>query len=137
MPARPGHGDQMDDRVGRTADGHVDRDRVVERGGSQDARRLQILEYHLDDAPPAGLSHARMGRMHGGDRRGAGQREPSVSAAAVIVEAVPMVMQCPGDRAIPSSIPRQAQSSRLPAQRSASISTHRCRCPALFPSIFL
>src|SRR5687768_12570010 len=44
---------------------------------------------------------------------------PSASATAVIVEAVPMVMQWPGERAMPSSIWRHWQSLTLPAQRSA------------------
>ena len=39
-----------------------------------------------------------------------GKVKPSVSAMAVIVEAVPMVMQCPGERAMPSSISSQSRS---------------------------
>jgi hypothetical protein len=44
---------------------------------------------------------------------------PSASAAAAIVEAVPIVMQVPYDRAMHSSISRQVQSSSVPARRSA------------------
>ena len=38
---------------------------------------------------------------------------PSASAAAAIVDAVPMVMQVPNERAMPSSISRQAHSSSV------------------------
>src|SRR5712691_5269309 len=44
---------------------------------------------------------------------------PSASAAEAMVEAVPMVMQVPKERAMPSSISLQAQSSSLPARFSA------------------
>ena len=48
-----------------------------------------------------------------------GSVRPSASAALVIVEAVPMVMQCPGERAMPSSTPCQSSSVMLPARSSA------------------
>ena len=44
---------------------------------------------------------------------------PNASAALVIVEAVPMVMQCPGDRAMPFSISCQSSCVIAPARRSA------------------
>ena len=44
---------------------------------------------------------------------------PSASAAAAIVDAVPIVMQVPNERAMPSSISRHAHSSSVPARRSA------------------
>ena len=44
---------------------------------------------------------------------------PSASTAAVMVEAVPMVMQWPGERAMPSSTPCQSSSVILPARSSA------------------
>jgi len=44
---------------------------------------------------------------------------PSASVAIAIVEAVPIVMQVPGERAMPSSTSRQAQSSIVPARSSA------------------
>ena len=44
---------------------------------------------------------------------------PSASTAAVMVEAVPMVMQWPGERAMPSSTPCQSSSVMLPARSSA------------------
>src|SRR5579864_3683694 len=47
-----------------------------------------------------------------------GREKPSVSAMLVIVEAVPIVMQVPGERAIPFSISCQAFRSMLPALRS-------------------
>ena len=48
-----------------------------------------------------------------------GSVRPSASAAAAIVDAVPIVMQVPNERAMPSSTPRQVQSSMVPARRSA------------------
>src|SRR5579859_7259291 len=48
-----------------------------------------------------------------------GNVKPSASAALVIVDAVPIVMQCPGERAIPPSIPCQSASVIVPARNSA------------------
>ncbi len=45
--------------------------------------------------------------------------KPIASAAEVIVDAVPIVMQCPGDRAMPSSISLHCASVMLPARFSA------------------
>src|SRR6185503_19987718 len=44
---------------------------------------------------------------------------PKTSANDVMVEAVPIVMQCPGDRAIPSSISAHSQSLIRPARFSS------------------
>ena len=48
-----------------------------------------------------------------------GRVTPSASAALVIVEAVPMVMQCPGERAMPFSISCQSCWVMFPARSSA------------------
>ena len=48
-----------------------------------------------------------------------GSVRPSASTAAAIVDAVPIVMQVPNERAMPSSISRQAQSSSSPARFSS------------------
>ena len=48
-----------------------------------------------------------------------GSVTPSASAALVIVDAVPIVMQCPGERAIPFSISCQSCWVITPARRSA------------------
>jgi hypothetical protein len=48
-----------------------------------------------------------------------GNVTPNASAALVIVEAVPIVMQCPGERAMPFSISCQSASVIAPARRSA------------------
>ena len=48
-----------------------------------------------------------------------GSVSPSVSAIAVIVLAVPIVMQWPCDRAMPASISHHSSSVRLPARFSA------------------
>ena len=48
-----------------------------------------------------------------------GSVTPSASAALVMVEAVPIVMQWPGERAMPFSIPFQSCSVMFPARSSA------------------
>ena len=48
-----------------------------------------------------------------------GSVRPSASTLAAIVDAVPIVMQVPKERAMPSSISRHAQSSRRPARFSS------------------
>ena len=48
-----------------------------------------------------------------------GSISPRASVTAAMVTAVPIVMQVPGVRAMPSSMPRQAHSERQPACRSA------------------
>ena len=48
-----------------------------------------------------------------------GSVTPSASAALVIVDAVPIVMQWPGERAMPFSISCQSSSVIAPARRSA------------------
>ena len=67
------------------------------------------------------LAEARRGwaESAAGIEEAPGRVAPSASAAAAMVEAVPMVMQVPKERAMPSSISLQAQSSSLPARFSA------------------
>src|SRR5215469_11030492 len=48
-----------------------------------------------------------------------GRVRPIASVALVIVDAVPIVMQWPGERAMPPSTPFQSSSVILPARRSA------------------
>ena len=48
-----------------------------------------------------------------------GKMKPSASTTQAIVAAVPIVMHTPGERAMPSSISRQASQLIFPAQRSA------------------
>ncbi len=48
-----------------------------------------------------------------------GSVRPSASAADVIVDAVPIVMQCPGERAIPDSISASSHSPISPARWSS------------------
>ena len=48
-----------------------------------------------------------------------GRDKPSASTAEVIVEAVPIVMQCPGDEAIRSSAEDQSSSVIVPARSSS------------------
>ena len=48
-----------------------------------------------------------------------GSTKPSTSAALVIVDAVPIVMQWPGERAMPFSIPVHSSWVMLPQRSSA------------------
>ena len=54
-----------------------------------------------------------------GIEEAAGMVMPRTSAMALMVEAVPIVMQVPAEGAMASSISPQASSHKLPAQRSA------------------
>ena len=65
-----------------------------------------------------------------------GSDSPSVSAIAVIVLAVPIVMHVPGERAMPASMLRQWQSSRFPAQRSAQYFQTSVPLPSRVPFQF-
>ena len=51
-----------------------------------------------------------------GNRAGAGQRRPSTSTMLVMVDAVPMVLHVPAERAVPSPTSRHVLSSILPAR---------------------
>ena len=69
-----------------------------------DVARLQILPDHVDDAPAGVARHPRVARIGAGIDAAPGSVKPSASVAEVIVDAVPIVMQWPGERAMPSSI---------------------------------
>ena len=62
-----------------------------------------------------------------------GRVRPRASAAAAMVDAVPMVMQVPNERAMPSSISFQAQSSSLPARFSAQYFQTSLPLPSTLP----
>ena len=59
---------------------------------------------------------------------------PRASAMAIIVEAVPMVMQVPAERAIPPWMPSQSASLRLPARRSSQYFQASEPEPSTFPA---
>src|SRR5581483_4156506 len=63
----------------------------------------------------------------------ADKARPSVSARLIMVAAVPIVMQVPADRAIPSSISAQARSSMLPARSSAQYFHESLPLPRVLP----
>ena len=48
-----------------------------------------------------------------------GSVRPSASVIAIMVEAVPMVMQVPAERAMPPWTPSHSSSQMLPARRSS------------------
>ena len=66
---------------------------------------------------PAARRHAHMLGIDGGNRAGAGQRQAQhVRSAVVIVEAVPIVLQVPGERTVASDISIHSRSLILPAR---------------------
>src|SRR3954465_11725396 len=64
---------------------------------------------------------------------GPGSIIPSASTADVIVDAVPIVMQVPNERAMPSSISRHEHSSSVPARRSAQYFQTSLPEPRIWP----
>ena len=111
----PRHRDQVDQRVGRAGQRMHHRDRVVER--------LRASASRTASDPPtpsrrcAGRSRVAMRgwlESAAGIDAAPGSVRPSVSAAEVMVEAVPITMQCPYERAMPSSTSRQSSSVIVP-----------------------
>ena len=111
-PAR--HGDQVDDRVGRAAQRQHDGDGVLEVLRSERERR----EGRRCGAPRRPPSADGPSARPGSRRRRAWSR-PSASTAEVIVDAVPIVMQCPGEEAIACSTSSQSACVMFPARSSA------------------
>ena len=70
-----GHRSDMNDCVRGAADGHVGGDGVFERFAGEVFRWLEVFPNHIDDAQPASGSHAGVGGVDGGDRRGSGKSE--------------------------------------------------------------
>ena len=101
----PGHGDQVDDGVGGAAEREHRGDRVAER-------RARSGSWRAGRPPrPCPRCAARCARAITACRESAagieaapGSVTPSASAALVMVDAVPIVMQWPGERAMPFSI---------------------------------
>ena len=118
LDAQPaGDGDQVHDGVGRAADRHIDCNGVFESLAGHDAGRAQIFAHDIDDAAAAHLGHgeaARIGRRYVG---ATGQRHAQASARLVMVEAVPITVQCPALRAMPPSISDHSSSLRRPVRK--------------------
>ena len=64
-------------------------------------RRLQVLPDHLHDPAARCARHLACRESTAGIDAAPGNVKPSASAALVMVEAVPIVMQWPGERAMP------------------------------------
>ena len=104
MPTRPAMAEQVDHRVGRAADRAVGADRVLEGLLGQDVRGLQVVLDHLHDPPPGQLRHHAAAAVHRRDRGVARQRHAQrLGHARPWCEAVPMVLQDPGERLIEAS----------------------------------
>jgi len=104
---------------GRGPECQYGRDRVVDRRRADDIARLEILQT-MSTISPAGVGrHARVARVGRGIECCAGKREPKCLRPEVMVDAVPMVMQWPGeprDTVFDSAI---GSSLTLPARFSA------------------
>jgi hypothetical protein len=59
-----GDGQQVDHRVGRSADGRVHPDRVLERVPGHDRRRAQVAVDQVDDDLPGSLGGLIAARVH-------------------------------------------------------------------------
>src|SRR3954464_1057552 len=81
--------------------------RVSSSGGNATIRRPEATAMRGCAESAAGIDAA------------PGSETPSASAADVMVDAVPMVMQCPGDDAIRDSISSQSAEVIRPARSSA------------------
>ena len=117
---RARHRDHMDDGVGRAAHRHVHLDGVVERGlrrGSSSGVRSShtISTMRRPDASPC----ADGWRRRAGIDDAPGSVRPSASAIAIMVAAVPIIMQVPNERAMPPSISSHSASVMLPARFSS------------------
>ena len=98
----------MHDGVGRAADREHGGDGVVDRIRRDQIRRLQIVPDHVDDAFSRTRRHDRVAESAAGIEAAPGNVMPSASAALVMVEAVPIVMQCPASGRCRCSISPQS-----------------------------
>ena len=84
------------------------------------SERFEIVPHHVDDAAPTPRGHLSVAARRGlGSTTRPGSAKPSASTALVIVDAVPIVMHVPGERAMPFSISSQSFSPMFPARSSA------------------
>ena len=81
--------------------------------------RRQVVPHHLDDAPAGDRAHARVAGVGRRIEDAPGSVMPIASAIAIMVAAVPIVMQVPNERAMPFSISFQSSSVMLPARFSS------------------
>jgi len=81
---------------------------LLKEAVTQNIPRLQVFPHHFNDAPTRAVGHLGMVGIHRRYRARAGSEKPRTSAMLVMVEAVPIVMQVPAERAMPSSICAQA-----------------------------
>ena len=81
-----------------------DANRVLERLPREDVGRLEVALDERHDLTPRRLGELVPARVDGRNRRSARSVSPSASVTHAMVDAVPMVMQCPFDRDIEFSI---------------------------------
>ena len=128
-PARPAIAIEMDDRVGRSAERHRRRDRVLERRGRQDVARPQVLPHHLDDAAAGG----RRPCADAPNRPPESTRRPAASGPAHRPPP-PSSTPCPSSCRCRTSgrcrLPSRATRTRRACRRAARPSTSRRRCPS-------
>ena len=92
---------------------HDKHDKPAKRNGSG------ILQRPTRLPGPQAVAMRECAESAAGIDEAPGSVSPKASIAIAIVDAVPIVMHVPKDRAIPSSISRQLHSSSVPARRSA------------------
>ena len=111
--------DHMDDGVGGAAHRHGDRDGVLERCARLDPAGVRSSQIMSTMRRPA-AEHMRIWLASAaGIDEAPGKVMPIASAIAVMVLAVPMVMQWPSLRATPPSTSIQSSAVIVPARRSS------------------
>jgi hypothetical protein len=89
---------QMNHRIGRSAHRRIGADRVLKRLALQDFGNAQVLVHHATMRRPVSCASTARRESTAGIAAFPGRVSPSDSTMQAIVEAVPMVMQCPADR---------------------------------------
>jgi len=127
----------MNHRIGRSADGRQDADRILERLPGEYPRDADVLLHQLDD-PPAG--HTRRSYLRASTAGIAalpGMPTPSASIIDAIVDAVPIVMQWPCERCMQDSASWNSSSVSLPHAAPPDIDQVVGPEPMLFPLWYL
>ena len=130
-PTPPGQREQVDDRVGDAADGHQQRDRVVERLGGHDLRRPQPARGRARPrAAPVASAHARPGgvaRPGSTPTPAAPSRAPRRSRSS----SMPSPSRCSARR---SAMHRRLELVELLVGHPPGADARRCSCQRSVPA---
>ena len=113
------HRDQVNDGIGRAASAIAAVTAFSNASVVRISRGVRFSQTMSTIRRPLATAIRECAESAAGIEDAPGSVRPSASTAAAIVDAVPIVMHVPKDRAMPSSISRQLHSSSVPARRSA------------------